>query len=484
MSVLNVPTWAWAATIAALAVLLVADLFVSARRRRPEGLGEAALWTAATIALAVAFGALVALAGSGAAAGQFFAGWLTEYSLSLDNLLVFVLLISSSRVARRYHGRVLLLGILLALVLRGVLIALGGAALHQFAWVEYLFGALLIYAAARIAFHGAGPTAGTGSSGPMRVARRIVPVAPEGDGARLITRVRGRRYATPLLILVIAIAVTDLLFAVDSIPAIFGLTRDPFLVFSANLFALLGLRHLYFLIGGLLNRLVYLSAGLAAILGFIGIKLIGEALRAYGIDHLGPVPVPEISAGVSLAVIAAVLLVTTVSSLASGRRAPDNEEADGMAGQAGRPGHDGQGHGRWSGRTRQAGRGGHADEEGWPAGRLQMRPWASWRLSARRSFLGREGVADVRQDLPQSHADRLAGDPPGDLHHALGQAALAHGDPQRDAGELGVAELHPGPLGPVVDDDLDTRRGELLVHRLARLGDLGVFGLGHGFFYG
>ena len=231
MSVLNVPIWAWAATVAALAVLLGADLFVGARRRRPEGLGEAALWTAATIALAVAFGALVALAGSGTAAGQFFAGWLTEYSLSLDNLLVFVLLISSSGVARQYHGRVLLLGILLALVLRGVLIALGGAALHQFAWVEYLFGALLIYAAARIAFHGAGPTAGTGSSGPMRVARRIVPVAPEGDGARLTTRVQGRRYATPLLILVIAIGVTDVLFAVDSIPAIFGITRDPFIVY-------------------------------------------------------------------------------------------------------------------------------------------------------------------------------------------------------------------------------------------------------------
>src|SRR5262252_7713562 len=192
MSVLNVPTWAWAATIAALAVLLGADLFVSARRRRPEGLGEAALWTAATIALAVAFGALVALAGSGTAAGQFFAGWLTEYSLSLDNLLVFVFLIGSSAVASRYHGRVLLLGILFALVLRGVLIGLGGAALHRFAWVEYLFGGFLIYAAVRLAFRRDDPAAGAGSSGPMRLARRIVPVAVEGEGARLTTRVRGR----------------------------------------------------------------------------------------------------------------------------------------------------------------------------------------------------------------------------------------------------------------------------------------------------
>jgi tellurite resistance protein TerC len=347
MSVLNVPPWAWAAIIAALAVLLGADLLVSARRRRPEGLGEAALWTAATIALAVAFGALIAVAGSGTAAGQFFAGWLTEYSLSLDNLLVFVLLISSSRVARQYHGRVLLLGILLALMLRGVLIALGGAALHQFAWVEYLFGALLIYAAVRIAFRGTGPLAGTGNSTPMRVARRIVPVAPRGEGARLTTRVRGRRHATPLLILVIAVGVTDVLFAVDSIPAIFGLTHDPFLVFSANLFALLGLRHLYFLVSGLLNRLVYLPAGLAVILGFIGIKLISEALLAYGVDHVGPVPVPHVSAGVSLAVIAGVLLVTTVTSLASGQRRAGQDGAGdraaraagaSRAGRAGRPG--------------------------------------------------------------------------------------------------------------------------------------------------
>jgi tellurite resistance protein TerC len=412
MSVLHVPLWAWAATVAALAVLLGADLFISARRRGPERLGEAALWTAGTIALAVAFGALIATAGSGAAAGQFFAGWLTEYSLSLDNLLVFILLIGSSGVDRRYHGRVLLLGILLALVLRGVLIAVGGAALQQFAWVEYLFGGFLVYAAARLAFRRPDP-AGAGSGGGLRVARRIVPVAPGGDGARLTTRVRGRRYATPLLILVIAIGVTDVLFAVDSIPAIFGLTRDPFLVFSANLFALLGLRHLYFLIGGLLNRLVYLSVGLAAILAFIGIKLIGEALRAYGIDHLGPVPVPEIGAGVSLAVIAAVLLVTTVSSLASGRRAPPQDAAGEPAGQAqaGRPGHDGQDHGRWSGRARQPARGGPADEEGRPPpGHRQVLPWAGPAPS-----IGRDGRAVIRPPgppRPRGRPGRAPGPPP------------------------------------------------------------------------
>jgi tellurite resistance protein TerC len=398
MSVLHVSPWAWAATVAALGVLLGADLLVSARRRGPERLGEAALWTAGTVVLAVAFGALIAFAGNGAAAGQFFAGWLTEYSLSLDNLLVFLLLISSSGVARQYHGRVLMLGILLALLFRGALIAVGGVALQQFAWVEYLFGAFLIYVAARMAFRKGDPAAGARDGGGLRVARRIVPVAAQGDGARLMTSVDGRRHATPLLVLIIAIGVTDVLFAVDSIPAIFGLTSDPFLVFAANLFALLGLRHLYFLVSGLLERLVYLSAGLAVVLAFIGLKLIGQALWAYGIDHLGPVPVPEVGAGVSLAVIAGILLVTIVSSLASGRRAAEKDGAGDRAGQARRPGQgaqpgrwpgEGAQPGRWPGEGAQPdrgrrpghaphpGRGGQADEEGRPpAERRQVLPWA------------------------------------------------------------------------------------------------------------
>jgi TerC family integral membrane protein len=357
----QIPLWAWAVTISALALLIAADLVISGRRRRPASLAEAALWTAAMIALAVAFGALIGAAGRGAAAGQFFAGWLTEYSLSLDNLLVFVLLISGSGVARRYHGRVLLLGILLALLLRGVLIWIGGAALRQFGWAEYVFGGLLIFAAIRMAVRrGAGPAwAGPGGSGPAdsrpagsgpgglaRAVRSIVPVAPEGEAGRLTVLRDGRRYATPLLLLAVAVGVTDLLFALDSIPAIYGLTRDPFLVFSANLFALLGLRHLYFLLGGLLERLVYLPVGLAVLLGFIGIKLIGEAMRGYGIYHLGPVPVPAVSATVSLAVIAGVLAVTAITSLVSTRhralagsaRQGGSARQAGSAGRAGRPG--------------------------------------------------------------------------------------------------------------------------------------------------
>jgi tellurite resistance protein TerC len=316
-------------TIAALALVIGADLVISGRRRRPASLAEAALWTGATIALAVAFGALIGAAGRGATAGQFFAGWLTEYSLSLDNLLVFVLLISGSGVARRYHSRVLLLGILLALLLRGVLIGIGGVALHEFGWAEYVFGGLLILAAIRMAVRrGAGPAgsgaagsapAGPGSRGLARAARLIVPVAPEAEAGRLTVLRGGRRYATPLLLLAVAIGVTDLLFALDSIPAIYGLTRDPLLVFSANLFALLGLRHLYFLVAGLLGRLVHLPVGLAVLLGFIGVKLIGEAMRGYGIYHLGPVPVPAVNAAVSLAVIAGVLAITAAASLITTR---------------------------------------------------------------------------------------------------------------------------------------------------------------------
>ena len=333
MTSTQIPPWAWAVTIAALVLLIGADLIISGRRR-PASLAEAALWTGATVALAVAFGALIGAAGRGATAGQFFAGWLTEYSLSLDNLLVFVLLISGSQVARRYHSRVLLLGILLALLLRGVLIGIGGAALHQFGWAEYVFGGLLILAAIRMAVRrGAGPAgpgpAGSGPGGLARAAQMIVPVAPEGEAGRLTVLRHGRRYATPLLLLVVAIGVTDLLFALDSIPAIYGLTRDPFLVFAANLFALLGLRHLYFLVGGLLGRLVYLPVGLAVLLGFIGIKLVGEAMRADGIYQLGPVPVPAVNAVVSLAVIAGVLAVTAAASLATTRHRA-------LAGQTGR----------------------------------------------------------------------------------------------------------------------------------------------------
>ena len=313
------PLWVWAATFAVLAAVVATDLTLSARRPRRPGLREAALWTLGVIALAAAFGGVLAATADPPAAGQFFAGWLTEYSLSLDNLFIFVLLIGRSAVPSEYHGRVLLLGIIFALALRGVFIALGSVVLNRFEPVLYLFGAFLLYTAIRILLHRR-PASGTaGISLPQRAVRRVIPVAPEVDGGRLTTRIRGRRYATPVLMLVVAIATTDLAFALDSIPAIFGLTRDPYLVLSANVFALLGLRHLYFLIGGLLTRLAHLSAGLSVILGFIGVKIISEALQASGVGWIGPLPVPQIGTGLSVAVIAGVLATITVTSQLSTR---------------------------------------------------------------------------------------------------------------------------------------------------------------------
>ncbi|HUZ24191.1 MAG TPA: TerC/Alx family metal homeostasis membrane protein [Streptosporangiaceae bacterium] len=330
MSTLAVPLWIWAVTIAALALILGTELVFGIRRGgHPVGMREAALWTAAVVALAVIFGLALGRLGHPAARGQFFAGWLTEYSLSLDNLLIFVLLIGRSAVPRELHSRILLLGVALALVLRGIFIAAGASAISRFGWILYLFGALLIYTAARLVFSNRQQEDKPPGGLLLRAVRRFVPVSQRGDGARLLTRISGRRMATPVLFLIIAIAATDLMFALDSIPAIFGLTREPYLVFTANVFALLGLRQLYFLIGGLLSRLTYLSAGLAVILGFIGVKLITEALADSGVPAIGPVPVPHISTGLSLAIIGGVLVVVTVTSLlAPGRDAGPSRPAD------------------------------------------------------------------------------------------------------------------------------------------------------------
>jgi tellurite resistance protein TerC len=342
MSTLNVPFWVWAGTIGALVLIIGLELWVGARKgaHRP-GLRESALWTAAAVLSAVLFGlGLAWVGGEPAAARQFFAGWLTEYSLSLDNLFIFVLLIGHSAVPEKHHSRILLLGVVLALTFRGIFIAVGASALSRFSWLLYVFGALLIYTAARLVLSHREP--GAAPEPPrdgllLRAVRRIVPVSDQSDGTRLITRVDGRRMATPVLFLIIVIAATDLAFALDSIPAIFGLTREPYLIFTANMFALLGLRHLYFLIGGLLNRLVHLSAGLAVILGFIGFKLIAEALLESGIHHVGPVPVPHISTDLSLAVIGAVLLVVTTTSVLAGRRARRPADQARLQGDQARP---------------------------------------------------------------------------------------------------------------------------------------------------
>jgi len=320
---LQVSAWGWAAVAAALAVLLAADLVASSRRNRPVRMHEAAAWTLATVALAVGFGALLALTSGSAPAGQFFAGWLTEYSLSLDNLLVFVILISWFHVPATRQGRVVLAGIGIAVVLRGIVIGLGAAALNRFGWLEYLLGLFLLYTAAQVARRPAETLAapGPGTEAPGAAAQD----EPAGVAGRIAARLT-RRGTAGMLALVIALGVTDVLFALDSIPAVFGLTRDPFLVFSANVFALLGLRHLYFLVAGLLARLAYLQAGLCVILAFIGLKLFGEALRGSGVTRLGPVPVPQVGPWLSLAIIVLVLAASALASVVAMRRHAGQQE--------------------------------------------------------------------------------------------------------------------------------------------------------------
>ena len=307
----HVPLWLWSVALAVALAVAAADVIHASRSQgREPGLREAALWTSGVVALGALFGLALAAVAGPKASGQFYAGWLTEYSLSLDNLFVFVLLIGGSGVAARLRSRVLLAGIGLALLLRAVFIAAGAAALNRFDWVLYIFGAVLIVTAVRMA-------AGRGSPpDPLHPGPKLPGPAIlwRGLAGCLVRHPHG-----PLLILIAAIAGADLVFAMDSIPAVFGLTRDPYLVLAANMFALLGLRHLYFLIGGLLDRLVHLSAGLSAILAFIGLKLIAEALGDSGVHQVGPVPVPHITTWMSLCVIGGVLAVVTVTSLVATR---------------------------------------------------------------------------------------------------------------------------------------------------------------------
>jgi tellurite resistance protein TerC len=314
----NVPVWLWFATIAGILVLLAADLFIVDHNPHAIRVGEAARWVAFYVTCAVLFGLGILLFSGGQYAGEFFAGYITEYSLSVDNLFVFVIIMTTFGVPAIHQHKVLLFGILAALVLRGLFIAAGAAVIEQFEWVFYLFGAFLLYTGWRLAFRREGDEEEEfRENAALRVVRRFLPVTDDYRGAAVFTRINGKRYVTPMLVVMLAIGTTDILFALDSIPAIFGLTKEPFLVFTSNAFALMGLRQLYFLLGGLLNRLVYLDIGLAVILSFIGVKLILEALHGEGISWA-----PEIGIVTSLAVIVLVLGVTTALSLLKVRRDP------------------------------------------------------------------------------------------------------------------------------------------------------------------
>jgi len=316
----NVHSWVWFATIGVMSAVLVADLFIIGRRPHEPSFRESTIWVLFYVALALLFGVGIFVVSGPGYGGQFIAGWLTEYSLSIDNLFVFVIIMARFAVPRAYQQTVLLVGIVLALVMRGAFIAVGAAAIEAFSWIFYVFGAFLVYTAIQLARHGEEDESEYQENIVLRWVRRTVPSTPDYQGTRLTVLEGGRRLVTPMLIVMIALGTTDLLFALDSIPAIFGLTQEPYLVFTANVFALMGLRQLYFLIGGLLDRLVYLSIGLAVILGFIGVKLIIEALHGSGVEHLGPVPLPHVSIAFSLGFIVVTLVITTILSLAKSRR--------------------------------------------------------------------------------------------------------------------------------------------------------------------
>ncbi|MGY1772061.1 TerC family protein [Blastococcus sp. SYSU D00813] len=322
---MDVPTWVWALTIAAIVAMLAFDFIGHVRTPHAPSLREAAIWSAVYVGIAVLFGLGVFWFSGAQYGGEYFAGYITEKSLSVDNLFVFVLIMASFGVPRELQQKVLLFGIAFALVLRTVFILVGAAAIENFSWVFYLFGAILIYTAyAQARSGGHSNEDHYEENSILRLVRRVVPTTEEYHSDRLVTKVDGKRFITPLMIALIAIGSADILFAVDSIPAIFGLTQETFLVFTANAFSLLGLRQLFFLIDGLLDRLVYLAYGLAVILGFIGAKLVIHALHTNelpfvnGGEHV--TVIPEVPTWLSLTVILVTLLVTTVASLAKDRR--------------------------------------------------------------------------------------------------------------------------------------------------------------------
>ncbi|AEF40137.1 TerC family protein [Hoyosella subflava] len=317
---MNVPLWIWAATIVAIIGFFVFDFYAHVKTPHAPSLRESGFWSAFYITLAVIFGFIVMGVWGTQYGGEYFAGYITEKALSVDNLFVFVIIMATFSIPREYQQKVLLIGIAMALVMRAGFIAVGAAAINNFSWVFYIFGAFLLFTAYKLmkdAGHEEEVTEQRDSK-IIRFSRRFLPTTEEYDGDKLVTKVDGKRLFTPLALALVVIGFTDLLFALDSIPAIYGLTREPYIVFTANAFALLGLRQLYFLIGGLLERLVYLSHGLSIILGFIGVKLVLHALHENELPFINsgePVHVPEVTTGISMIFIVSVLAIVTIASL-------------------------------------------------------------------------------------------------------------------------------------------------------------------------
>jgi tellurite resistance protein TerC len=310
-------TW-WLATIGLIIGLLVLDFVIAARKPHHVGMREAAIWSVFYIAVAVVFGGVLWQARGAEIGTEYFAGYIVEKSLSVDNLFVFVIIMAKFAVPDELQQRVLLFGIAAALVMRGVFIAVGAAAISAFSWMFVIFGLFLIYTAVQLARHrNEDPDADNAA---LRFVQNKLPATEDYRGTRLTVRDGGRRLVTPLFVVFLAVASTDLLFALDSIPAVFGITKDPFLVFAANAFALLGLRALYFLIHGLLDKLVYLSLGLSVILGFIGVKLILTFLHEDVSEAI-----PHVPTQLSLGFIVLTLVVTTVASLLRVKAHPEEK---------------------------------------------------------------------------------------------------------------------------------------------------------------
>ena len=328
---MEVSTLAWSLTIGITVAVLAFDVFIIGRRPHEPSMRECAIAIGIYTTLALLFGLWIWFDYGGQFAGEFYAGWLTEYSLSVDNLFVFIIIMSRFSVPRKYQQEALLIGIILALIFRGIFIALGAVAIETISWIFYIFGAFLIYTAWNLVRHKDGEHDDFKENRILRFAQRRLPATDEYDGVKLIVKRNGKRLITPMLIVMIALGSTDVLFALDSIPAIYGLTQEPYLVLTANVFALMGLRQLYFLLGGLLDRLVYLSVGLSVILAFIGVKLVLHALHENELPFINGgehVSVPEVPTWLSLVVIVATLAVTAVASLAKNRREDAARAAD------------------------------------------------------------------------------------------------------------------------------------------------------------
>ena len=320
----------WIVTLGVTMAVLLFDIIFIARRPHEPTFRECAIALSVYIGLAVAFGIWVWFSHGSQYGVEFFAGWLTEYSLSIDNLFIFLIIMASFKVPKKYQQEALLVGIILALIFRGIFIALGAVAIEEFSWIFYIFGAFLVYTAAKLVRDTDHDDDAENTV--VKFARNHLSLTEEWHGLKLWIKENGKRLMTPMFLVIVALGTTDLLFALDSIPAIYGLTKEPYLVFTANVFALMGLRQLYFLLGDLLKRLVYLSQGLAFILFFIGVKLVLHALHENELPFINGgenVPVPEIPTLLSLGVIIVTLVVTTIASLYKTRvvdKKPDSVE--------------------------------------------------------------------------------------------------------------------------------------------------------------